>query len=393
MFHTIQYENITFAEQSVGFVEEPTGRGTLNIVWTCLTVIVLNTWTILHLNIPPEEWRTWRIYLHKLRWAATAVFIPEGILAIAFTQWQHAHSTIPEMRQFLPAWTLQHGFYSEMGGFKVVDETTGQKYTFRTAQLYWLAMNGVITLPAISKKDITDRSKANRLAKVLACLQSAQFVVSSIARVVQHLPLTTLEIGTLPFIGCTWLTYFFWWNKVVDLETSTTIYTSALSNDTLRRLVEATCYDKKSGSWYRPAVKEIHSRGWDFYWFEKSTDMKTMRIVRGNGLVPKDLYDMVKCSEAEARVASWYLPSVCEFQATEWDNINDLVLVLAGWFFYGLHFAAWNNTFPTELELLLYVLSPMASLLAVHEVQQATRLDVDEVITGGRYRFALCLDI
>lgn len=274
------------------------------------------------------------------------------------------------MRQFLPAWTLQHGFYSEMGGFKVVDETTGQKYTFRTAQLYWLAMNGVITLPAISKKDITDRSKANRLAKVLACLQSAQFVVSSIARVVQHLPLTTLEIGTLPFIGCTWLTYFFWWNKVVDLETSTTIYTSALSNDTLRRLVEATCYDKKSGSWYRPAVKEIHSRGWDFYWFEKSTDMKTMRIVRGNGLVPKDLYDMVKCSEAEARVASWYLPSVCEFQATEWDNMNDLVLVLAGWFFYGLHFAAWNNTFPTELELLLYVLSPMASLLAVHEVQQ-----------------------
>ncbi|KAL8840301.1 MAG: hypothetical protein Q9170_001385 [Blastenia crenularia] len=86
--------------------------------------------------------------------------------------------------------------------------------------------------------------------------------------------------------------------------------------------------------------------------------MKTMRIVRGIGLVPKDLYDMVKRSEAEARVASWYLPSVYEFQATEWDNINDLVHVLAEWFVYGLHFAAWNNGFPTELEsLLLYLMA------------------------------------
>ncbi|KAL8649212.1 MAG: hypothetical protein Q9210_004535 [Variospora velana] len=208
-------------------------------------------------------------------------------------------------------------------------------------------------MPGITKKDIRDKSKASRLAKTLACLQSAQFLVSSLARVVQNLPLTTLEIGTLPFIGCTWLTYYFWWAKAVDMETSTLIYTPGISKDDLRRLAEATCFAKKSGSWYRPALKEIHSRGWDFYWFEKSTDMKTLSIVRGNNLVPSELYDFVKHSEAETRVASWYLPSVSEFLASEWDNVNDTVLVLAGWFFNGLHLAAWNSQFPTQVESLL----------------------------------------
>ncbi|KAI4114677.1 MAG: hypothetical protein LQ345_004587 [Seirophora villosa] len=356
MVGIISYENITFTEESVGFVHEPNGRGTLEIVWTCLTVIVLNTWTVLHINIPPPQWNPWRMYLHKLKWAFVTVMIPEGILGIAFTQWRHARNTIPKMRRFLPAWTLQHGFYAEMGGFKVVDETTGQQYTFRTAQLHWLAQSGLISMPAITKKDIRDKSKASRLAKFLACLQSAQFVVSSLARVVQHLPLTTLEIGTLPFIGCTWLTYFFWWDKAVDMETSTVIYTPGISKENLRRLAEATCFSKKSGSWYRPAVKEIHSRGWDFYWFERSADMKTLSLVRGNNLVPSELHDFVKHSEAETRVASWYLPSVNEFLASEWDNVNDTVLVLAGWFFNGLHLAAWNNQFPTDVESLLYVI-------------------------------------
>ncbi|KAI4287570.1 MAG: hypothetical protein L6R35_003175 [Caloplaca aegaea] len=353
MVRTIAYENITFTEHSVGFVHEPNGRGTLGIVWTCLTVIVLNTWTVLHVNIPPSRWRSWHMYLHKLKWALVTVLIPEGILAIAFTQWRHARNTIPKMRRFVPAWTLHHGFYAEMGGFKVVDETTGQQYTFRTPQLHWLAQSGLISLPEITNKDIRDKSKASRLAKTLACLQSAQFLVSSLARVVQNLPLTTLEIGTLPFIGCTWLTYYFWWAKAVDMETSTIVYAPSISKDDLRRLAEATCFAKKSGNWYRPAVKEIHSRGWDFYWFGKSTDMKTLSIVRGNKLVPSELYDFVKHSEAETRVASWYLPSVSEFLASEWDNVNDTVLVLAGWFFNGLHLAAWNSQFPTQVESLL----------------------------------------
>ncbi|KAL9008792.1 MAG: hypothetical protein Q9173_006118 [Seirophora scorigena] len=215
------------------------------------------------------------------------------------------------MRRFIPAWTLQYGFYAEMGGFKLVDETTGQQYPFRTAQLHWLAQSRLISMPAITKKDIRAKSKASRLAKTLACLQSAH----------------------------------------------TIIYTPSISKENLRRPAEATCFSKKSGSWYRPAVKETRSRGWDFYWFEKSTDMKTLSLVRGNKLVPSELHDFVKHSEAETRVASWYLPSVSELLASEWDNVNDTVLVLAGWFFNGLHLAAWNNQFPTDVESLLWKIS------------------------------------
>ena len=340
-----------------GFVSEPDGRGTLNIVWSCLSVLLLNTWTVLHINIPSSEWKAWRIYLHKFKWSFIALLIPEGMIGIAYSQWRHAKISINQMKKHAPQWTIVHGFYAEMGGFKVQDENSGQRYTFRATQLAWLAEADLITIPEISQKDIKDRSKTSRLAKLLACAQSAWFLLSTLARIVQSLPLTTLEIATLPFIGCTWLIYFFWWHKPMDLETSTTIHVPHLLPRDLQKLTEATCFSEKRGSWYRPAVKEKHQAGWDFYWFEKSMDLRHFKIENTNHLIPDELHNMVKHSTAETRVAHWYRPAVNEFQACEWDNANDVALIIGGWFFNGLHLIAWNNQFPSIAESLLWKIS------------------------------------
>ncbi|KAL9608538.1 MAG: hypothetical protein Q9167_006631 [Letrouitia subvulpina] len=353
----VAYANVSFDDHLIGYVGEPNGRGTFTIVWSCLAVLLLNTWTVLHLNIPHPKWRSWRIYMHKAKWAFVALLIPEGIMTVAFNQRRNAKSSIKYMKKYAPQWTLMHGFYSEMGGFKVRDESTETLYTFRAVQLHWLAENGIIGIPPISKKEIHDRSKASRVAKALACLQSAWFLLSSLARVVQHLPLTTFEVATIPFIGITWVTYYLWWDKPVDMETFTTIHLPSLPTEDLCRMAQDTCFSKASGSWYRPALKETSTRGWDFYWFEKSMDFRHLSIVRSNHLLPQELREMVKHSYAEARVCSWFLPAINEFQAAEWNNINDITLVLAGWFFNGLHLVAWHNVFPTEVESLLWKIS------------------------------------
>ena len=353
----VAYSNISFDAHLVGYVEEPNGRGTFTIIWSCLAVLLLNTWTVLHLNIPAPKWRAWRIYMHKAKWAFVALLIPEGIMAIAFNQRRNAKNSIEPMKKYAPGWTLCHGLYAEMGGFKVLDESNEILYTFRVPQLLWLAENGIIEIPPITRKEIKDRSKASRVAKILACAQSAWFLLTFLARVAEHLPVTTFEVATVPFIGITWVTYYFWWEKPVDMETYTTIQVPSLPTDDLCRLAQATCFYKSPGSWYRPALKETSNTGWDFYWFEKSMDLKHLSIVRSNHLLPLELHELVRGTYAEARVCSWFLPAINEFQAAEWNNINDIVLVLAGWFFNGLHLVAWRNRFPTETESLLWKIS------------------------------------
>lgn len=42
----------TLPPAHTAFVRSPNARGTLDIVWGCLAVIVLCTWSVLHLNVP-----------------------------------------------------------------------------------------------------------------------------------------------------------------------------------------------------------------------------------------------------------------------------------------------------------------------------------------------------
>lgn len=354
----VAYANLTSsAGPLVGFVSEPNGRGTFGIVWSCLAVLFLNTWTVIHVNIPSPDFKGWRGYLHKSKWLFIIVLVPDGIVATAFSQWRSARRSVEAMQKHAPWWTILHGFYAEMGGYKVRDDSDGRQYIFRATQLAWLSEAKLITVPMVSEEDINDRSKLSHVAKALACAQSAWFLIQTLARVVQHLPLTTLEVATVPFIGCTWLTYFFWWQKPMDLETSTTIHVPRLLPSDLCNLARNTCFFNKGASWYRPVVKETHSSGWDFYWWEKPMNLRTFSVTHVNHHLPKELYTLVQNSAAEARVAHWYRTAVNETQASDWDYVDDIVIFLAGWFFNGLHLVAWNNTFPTPAESLLWKIS------------------------------------
>lgn len=97
-----------------------------------------------------------------------------------------------------------------MGGFHQFD---GDR------PLLCLTPDDVVELVALgmlippSELEIKDRSKADSFSKLIVLVQTLWFVMQSIARHIEHLPLTELEVATLaytiPILGI----YICWWNK------------------------------------------------------------------------------------------------------------------------------------------------------------------------------------
>ena len=291
-----------------GLVQEPDGRGTLSIIWSCLAVLLLNTWTVLHLNVSPPSWGPWRRYIHKTKWWIICLVCPDGLAVSSYEQWRNARKSVKLMQNLYPWWTKTHGFYAEMGGYRIEEDTDDrQQYIFRVNELAWLTKNAVITLPQVPKEELSDRSNSDWVAKAIAFGQSIWFMFQICARVDDDLPLTTLELATVAFIGCTGLMYFFWWHKPMDLETYTIVPVPRFTTSQLCRLARATCFVVDSGSqWYRPPPKEAHDHGWDWFWFEKPMKLKRLEVINKGHKVPKDLRAVVRTNfTAQARVVDW----------------------------------------------------------------------------------------
>ena len=70
----------------------------------------------------------------------------------------------------------------------------------------------------ITKKEIEDKSKADTLSKGLVVLQTGWFTLQCMSRLVEHLPLTELELVTVGFAVLSLVTYVLWWNKPLNVQ-------------------------------------------------------------------------------------------------------------------------------------------------------------------------------
>lgn len=55
-------------------------------------------------------------------------------------------------------------------------------------------------LPDIAKEEITDKSKANDVAKTLVLIQASWMLVQAIGRLMASLPVTLLEVNTIAHV-------------------------------------------------------------------------------------------------------------------------------------------------------------------------------------------------
>jgi hypothetical protein len=124
--------NCTLPASGTTFVESPNVRGTLDILWSCLGVLLLCTWSIQHLAIPHQcRPRSMRQRINKflvelgikMRWMLVTLIAPELLCGVAAEEWLTACKTARFVGEGAKDegvhWTASHGFFAQMGGFRL----------------------------------------------------------------------------------------------------------------------------------------------------------------------------------------------------------------------------------------------------------------------------------
>ena len=260
---------------SVGWQENSSRRGTMDILQSSLFTILICTWTVQHLNIPaPSDSKRRRLF-RKIRWMLITILVPEFLLVHAImerkmafeslqhlkgfnsvlvndrSRWNalkekvrklckrlHSHSSSdpvanspmppPSSECQVPVmWNQTHAYYANMGGFRlaVTSELTERSTVpLNTEQLVRAHQDGYINkLPDLSVDDILDKSKGDFFTKSLAIVQILWLIITLFIRVKKGLAITQLEVLTVAFALCSTLTYLFWWDKPQDVNTATLI--------------------------------------------------------------------------------------------------------------------------------------------------------------------------
>ena len=167
-----------------------------------------------------------------------------------------------------PKWTTKHGYFLQMGGFKLAcsqeeayeDDMGGwiswralqEEYAYRSRlsvgiwegvlqlrRFQYLLEEHKIDFPSTSEAEIDDRSKGDALSKGIALLQITWFIIQLIARRAQGLTITELELTTAALAGLNSVMYVFWWNKPKDVRCPVVIRTKAVENMLAERPVES----------------------------------------------------------------------------------------------------------------------------------------------------------
>lgn len=266
-----------------GWVSTDCGRGTSDILWSCLATILLSVWTVIHLPLPclsrfeggklvPGEpsrsWRNWFIRSGIVP-AVVSVIAPEFLTVTAIGELFDARRCQREMTQM--NWTLTHGFFLKMGGF-CFETPSGLRLQLDEEELMsaisadtssgWLPK-----LEKVQEVHINDHAKSNTLTKFIGCGQALWLVTQVITRVYQHQAVTLLEVSTLAYAACALTAYFAWWKKPQNSTVQITIH---CSTEAIPQRSTAYPLYYNEDSWSEWLWAGQH---WGLFWIRQDSDL------------------------------------------------------------------------------------------------------------------------
>ncbi|KIK52157.1 hypothetical protein GYMLUDRAFT_265520 [Collybiopsis luxurians FD-317 M1] len=249
-------------------------RTLLQIVWSCVSVLIACTWVSVHPNVPGPDEGSWKIFQRKIGLMLIALIAPELLVLWAARQWFAARKLSKRYED--QGWTMSHAFFALMGGFALYEgrqflsvlrfipssSSDRRRILENFGESGRYPLNPVSThdddahvplstgsladdlpkqstdnledhlAPAskdavddhsfvahykfigrVSEREVKDRSRSDGFAKLVALGQTSWFVVQLFARWAEDLPVTELEVMTLAFAAMNVLMYFFWWDK------------------------------------------------------------------------------------------------------------------------------------------------------------------------------------
>ena len=330
----------------VGWVDGPNGRGSLDIIWSCLVTIFLCSWYSLCMNASALDDSAFDQYRDKMAMTLLSFLGPEFILLIAMGQYSSAQCSV---KQFHASghqkWTLRHAFYADMGGFNLKCPDFAP-FPITAKQLHYLIEHGYVEYPALTEKEVADKNKINGIARLATLGQAGWFAVNSLARLIQRIGITHGELTTLGFIFCTMATAYFWRKKPADVECPIIIKSETpiaeilvRAGDIARVPFHKTPLDfisPNAWSWSRLWAlwrKFLDILGLDYLWFRPLGNPPIKKI-------PDD-----ECPEVPR--------GLC--------NIFGVLSII----YCGIFLAGWNLHFPTETERALWRIASVVQILTV----------------------------
>ena len=205
-----------------GWTPRPDGRGTLDIIWTSVVTISFCSWTVLCLNVPARGQGFWQRLLQKTLLTVLSICGPEFILQLTMGQWASARCSVEQFcKSSRLNWMMKHAFLADMGGF-VPCTPNNISFPLDAKQVHYLVEKKYLPYSevAISKETIADKNKREGMVRFITVCQTLWFALNCIARAVQGLAITTLELTTIGFIICTLATFYFWAQKPSDVTTA-----------------------------------------------------------------------------------------------------------------------------------------------------------------------------
>jgi hypothetical protein len=230
------------ANDRVGWISSSGGRGTLDIIWSCVSVLLICSYKCVHLNIPSFEekaagWHKvfgvpyWpelpllRKLFRPFQMMAFVLIAPECGVIFAFLERQNAKAAVQSAkaklthlpREYL---TMTHGFYANMAGFAAEAPAgqNGEKSRFRLSLEEYTQICERDSVHMVTGEDLRDRSKSDAFTKLFAIMQSMWLILQCIARFIEALPISELELTTIAYILCAVLMYGYWWDKPFGVE-------------------------------------------------------------------------------------------------------------------------------------------------------------------------------
>ncbi|KLO19122.1 hypothetical protein SCHPADRAFT_993126 [Schizopora paradoxa] len=219
-----------------GWSDSPDTRGSFNVIWICLSTIFTCVYISVHVGVAAVKSvntdRTWQIItlpaLRKVYWLLFNIFAPELMVLVALCELQSAIAGVAFMkRRKVEGWKIRHAFFADMGGFKLAN---GVEFRKGTDFYEWFDQERPELNFHEIETDIRDRSKANTVLKVLTCLQASWFLIETIMRFGEDLPVSELEVTTCTYIVCAIVTYGCWLRKPYGVDGRITLHTTTTRN-------------------------------------------------------------------------------------------------------------------------------------------------------------------
>ncbi|KAF8643508.1 hypothetical protein AX16_006328 [Volvariella volvacea WC 439] len=357
---------------AAGCIRDPTKIRTLwELVYNCFGTIAVCTYIAIHPNMPDRDASAGSKIERKLKTTLHAVLFPELVIMWAMRQRLVASRIAKEYREY--GWTKTHGFFVQMGGLIYYD---GKEYRVVTIdgdgeiglagkKEEWMQD---IMMPLIPEEEIQDKAKGDFLSKLVVVIQTSWFILQCIARHMQGLVVTELEIITLAYAALNIITYTLWWNK--PLNATYPIYFTKNGERCLGPLRKDQLQEKRwlSERYWGVAI------GWPWEWgkgeLEDGIWQRIVADLKKRPFITTIWKRLIK----DPFLTIWY--SVCSLMENEdvdnttsvgpyyagWMGLTDFTMMnhassVIGTLFGGLHLIGWDLEFLTDKERILWRVS------------------------------------